>query len=195
MTNRRWLFARNSAGNGKSGASGQPERGVNAPSGPARSLPGDAHNRAIFVDGASFVRGLTGPRGKDPFEGLRRPRSRRRAGAMVMSFPSPSFLRLPRASLVRRNVVSTLVRHRVDARGSVRAAITHAFAFKDDELLFARALLAIQSRLWLYRTNQRAFAGDFVVVDLSSPVVARRPVYALDLKRGEPVRVHEGTGV
>lgn len=112
-----------------------------------------------------------------------------------MSLPSPSFLRLPRAALAKRNVVSTLVSAQPSARGHARAAAWHAFAFKDDELLFARSLLALHSCFWLYRTHQRAFAGDFVVVDLSSPVVARRPVAAIDLKRGEPVRIHEGHGV
>jgi hypothetical protein len=112
-----------------------------------------------------------------------------------MSYPSPSFLRLPRASLARRHVVSTLVRARADVRAHARAEISHAFAFKDDELLFARALLQVHSCLWLYRTNQRAFAGDFVIVNVSSPVVARRAAYAVDLKRGAPVRLHEGTGV
>ncbi len=112
-----------------------------------------------------------------------------------MSFPFPSYLRLPRASLRRRDAVRTLLHAQVGARGHARAAIDHAFAFKDDELYFARALLEGKSHLWLYRTHQRAFAGDFVIVDLSSPVVTRRPAYAVDLKRGQPVRVHEGTGV
>jgi hypothetical protein len=112
-----------------------------------------------------------------------------------MSYPSPSYLRLPRASLARRDVVRTLVRARADVRAHARAELAHAFAFKDDELAFARALLDAQSCFWLYRTHQRAFAGDFVIVNVSSPVVARRPAYAVDLKRGEPVRVHEGTGI
>jgi hypothetical protein len=109
-----------------------------------------------------------------------------------MSLPSPSFLHLPRASLARRDVVRTIVRRCAAVRAHARAEVTHAFAFKDDELLFARMLLDAQSRLWLYRTNQRAFAGDFVIVDVSSPIVARRRAFAVDLKRGESVRVHDG---
>jgi len=110
----------------------------------------------------------------------------------VMPFPKLSFLRLPRAALVRRDAVGALLRSRVRLRGHARAAIWHAFAFKDDELLFARALLEARSCLWLYRTHQRAFAGDFVVVDVSSPDVARRPVAGIELKRGDPLRVHDG---
>jgi hypothetical protein len=109
-----------------------------------------------------------------------------------MSFPKLSYLRLPRAALARRDAVGTLLRARVSLRGHARAAIWHAFAFKDDELLFARALLEARSCLWLYRTHQRAFAGDFVVVDVSSPDVARRPVAGIELKRGEALRLHDG---
>jgi hypothetical protein len=102
---------------------------------------------------------------------------------------------LPRASLARRDAVRQLVRARVDAPRHERATITHAFAFKDGELQFARELLQTWSCLWLYRVNQRAFGGDFVVVDVSSPVIARRPAYAIDLKRARPLRLHDGTGV
>jgi hypothetical protein len=73
--------------------------------------------------------------------------------------------------------------------------VASAFAFKDRELEFARSLLERHSSVWLYRTNQRAFAGDFVAVDVSSPAVARRLVFAIELKRDEPVRVHTGVGV
>lgn len=61
------------------------------------------------------------------------------------------------------------------------------FAFKDDELAFARAL-AERTQLWLFRANQRAFAGDFLVVDVSSPSAEHRPAIVLDLKRGGRLR-------
>jgi len=93
------------------------------------------------------------------------------------------FLRLPRAALARRDAVVRLAED--DASRS-------NFALKSDELGFARALLERRSNFWLYRTSQRAFAGDFIVVDVSSPRRAARPVFALELKRGERVR-HVGT--
>jgi hypothetical protein len=101
---------------------------------------------------------------------------------------APLILKLPRRSLARRDAVRTLVGH-LDVRASSRAEVEAMFAFKDGELAFARAL-AERTQLWLFRVNQRAFAGDFVVVDLSSPSPECRPTIALDLKRG--ARVREG---
>lgn len=72
------------------------------------------------------------------------------------------------------------------------AALAWRFAFNSDELLFARRLLAEKGNLWLFRSNQTRFCGDFVLIDMSSPQPARRPVYVLDLKRGAKLR--EGGG-
>lgn len=103
----------------------------------------------------------------------------------------PVTLKLPRRTLARRDAVRVLV-GRIDEpsrqRQRPRAELVSVFAFKDDELDFARAL-AERTNLWLFRVNQRAFAGDFVVVDVSSPDVTKRPAVALDLKRGGRVRV------
>ncbi len=43
-----------------------------------------------------------------------------------------------------------------------------------------------------FRSNQRAFSGDFVVVDVSSPAKGRRRAFVVDLKQGAPVRVGGG---
>jgi hypothetical protein len=48
--------------------------------------------------------------------------------------------------------------------------------------------LAERTQLWLFRANQRAFAGDFIVVDVSSPSAERRPAVVVDLKRGGRLR-------
>lgn len=98
----------------------------------------------------------------------------------------PLVLKLPRRSLARADAVRTLV-GQLDLQRASRAEIVAAFEFKDGELAFARSL-ARHTNLWIYRVNQRAFAGDFLVVDVSSPSPARRPVIALDLKRGGRVR-------
>ncbi|MBX3264713.1 MAG: hypothetical protein KIS78_27245 [Labilithrix sp.] len=104
----------------------------------------------------------------------------------MASRSSSLVLRLTRAALERRDAVARLA-----ASWQARSL----FAFKCDELAFARALLARRTNLWLYRTSQRAFAGDFIVVDVSSPVAASRPIRVLELKRGAPARVGPPTSV
>jgi hypothetical protein len=41
--------------------------------------------------------------------------------------------------------------------------------------------------MWAFRCEQRRFAGDFVVVDMSEPRPERRWVVVLDLKLGAPL--------
>ena len=99
---------------------------------------------------------------------------------------TPLILQLPRRVLARQDAVRVLV-GRLGLRACRRPEAEAVFAFKDDELAFARAI-AERTQLWLFRANQRAFAGDFVVVDVSSPSVARRPALVVDLKRGGRLR-------
>ncbi len=106
---------------------------------------------------------------------------------------SPTFFKLSRAALARRDIVRRIVQRSPLVPRHAVTETTYAFAMTEDELSFARALLLVQSQMWLYRTHQRGFAGDFVVVDLSSPAPARRRVFAVELKRGQHVRIHEGT--
>jgi hypothetical protein len=108
-----------------------------------------------------------------------------------MSFPT--FLKLSRAALARRDIVRRIVQRSRSVPRHAVAETAHAFAMTEDELFFARALLAVRSQLWLFRTHQRGFAGDFVVVNLSSPDPAYRLVFAVELKMGSRVRVHGGT--
>jgi hypothetical protein len=95
-------------------------------------------------------------------------------------------VRLPRKALARRDAPARLA-------GSWRSWA--AFAFKCDELAFARALLERRSNLWLYRSSQRAFAGDFIVVDLSRPAARARSALVLELKRGQRLRIGAPTSV
>ncbi len=99
----------------------------------------------------------------------------------------PVVLLLPRRALARRDAVRVLVARLSKTRDFERAQLSSVFALKNDELEFARGIAA-RTNLWVYRVNQRAFAGDFVVVDVSSPDVQRRPAVALDLKAGGRVR-------
>lgn len=110
----------------------------------------------------------------------------------------PLFLRLSRRSLARsdavlRRLLGTSVRRAV-SRSSF-TALCHAFAFKDAELSFARSIAERCPQFWVFRLHQQAFAGDFALVDMSSPVAARRPLFAVELKRGERVRTVGSGGV
>src|SRR5262245_12992898 len=96
-----------------------------------------------------------------------------------------------RPGLLRR---ADRLRHAVRAQVS-SADYVHAWsalALASVEHAFALGLLGRRTSLWLYRTHQRAFAGDFIVVDMSASVSAQRRVFALELKSGEHVR--EGRG-
>lgn len=112
-----------------------------------------------------------------------------------MSRSLPWFLRLSRGAVARRDVIERLSHdlhraHRVDPDEAL-----HAFAFKCDELAFARALLERHPRYWLFRTHQQRRCGDFAAVDVSPPDPARRVVRVLELKRSEAVRVDRGAGL
>ncbi len=65
--------------------------------------------------------------------------------------------------------------------------LSERYALKSDEKPFVRELLGRKRNLWAFRCDQRRFAGDFVVVDMSEPRPARRWVLVLDLKMGAPL--------
>jgi hypothetical protein len=109
-----------------------------------------------------------------------------------MSIRLPLCVRLTRRALARRDAfVEAILRATRPARADAATAF-HAFAFKNDERSFADELLARRTHLWLFRTNQRAFCGDFVAVDMSSPAAVSRRAYVLELKASASVRVGSG---
>jgi hypothetical protein len=70
---------------------------------------------------------------------------------------------------------------------SSASLLSERYALKSDEKPFVRELLSRKRNLWVFRCDQRRFAGDFVVVDMSDPRPARRWVVVLDLKMGAPL--------
>ncbi|HBP22783.1 MAG TPA: hypothetical protein DEA08_34010 [Planctomycetes bacterium] len=100
-------------------------------------------------------------------------------------------LPLPARHLPRARKVAFFLRAHFGER-RLSSELVAAFRFVNDERAFARALVERKSNLWLFRCNQRAFCGDFVVVDMSSPDPRRRPVWVIDLKRGAPLRLGGG---
>ncbi|QSQ28471.1 hypothetical protein JY651_41250 [Pyxidicoccus parkwayensis] len=70
---------------------------------------------------------------------------------------------------------------------STAALLSERYALKSDEKPFVRELLSRKRNIWAFRCDQRRFAGDFVVVDMSEPRPAKRWVVVLDLKLGAPL--------
>ncbi|HVK73565.1 MAG TPA: hypothetical protein VM734_09600 [Kofleriaceae bacterium] len=101
----------------------------------------------------------------------------------------PSTLRLPFHAATRFRL-EQLIASQLDVPWSVGWKLREMFELGGPELEFARVLLDRRRNLWLYRTNQRHFCGDFVAVDMSAP--RHRRTYALELKSAEPVRVGVG---
>lgn len=109
-----------------------------------------------------------------------------------MSIRLPLFVKLTRRALDRRDDFIASILRAVRPSAAEAAFAVHAFAFKNDEQGFARALLARRPEIWLFRANQRAFCGDFLLVDMSSPATSRPHVCVLELKLGAPLRVGGG---
>ena len=70
---------------------------------------------------------------------------------------------------------------------STAAFLSERYALKSDEKPFLKELLRRKRNMWAFRCDQRRFAGDFVVVDMSEPRPERRWVGVLDLKLGAPL--------
>lgn len=104
----------------------------------------------------------------------------------------PSFLALRRSVFERRDALIDLIVRTLRPAPSEAGFAVQSFAFKADEYDFARALLRRKTELRLFRSNQRGFCGDFVIVDLSSPSPARRRAFVLDLKQGAKLRIGGG---
>jgi hypothetical protein len=109
-----------------------------------------------------------------------------------VSSPLPYCVRLTREVLARQDAFRAALRRVADAARADPAVTHHTYAFKADEARFARALLERHPERWLYRANQRAFCGDFVVVDMSSARAPQRRAWVVELKLGAPLR--EGGG-
>ncbi len=106
-----------------------------------------------------------------------------------MSRRSLITVRLPRAfALGRFSMAQAICRAGCgDVRGEIRS-----FELHPRELRFAREILLDRTQFWLWRTNQKQLAGDFALVDMSSPDPRRRPVWVIDLKLGAEVRFGGG---
>ena len=100
----------------------------------------------------------------------------------------PIVLRLSPALLAFANPWPLLLME--DPRFSQASALRmgERFSFKNDEKAFVRELLFRKSNFWIFRSDQQSFCGDFVVVDMASPLVKLRAVAVIDLKQGASLK-------
>ena len=96
-------------------------------------------------------------------------------------------LHLPRPTTTTAAGLRAYIR-RAASRRCLRHRCLWDFALHRDELLFTRQLLAAHPRFWVFRSNQRAACGDFLVVDMSAPCPERRGCWLVELKMGERLR-------
>jgi hypothetical protein len=73
-------------------------------------------------------------------------------------------------------------------RQRLASRLDAGFALCPAEWAFARLLLGVQTRYWLYRTHQQQAAGDFIAVDRSSKSAATR-WFAIELKGAARLRL------
>jgi hypothetical protein len=110
----------------------------------------------------------------------------------MASLKLPLCIALRSPTVERRDGITTLVTRTLRPPTAHEGIAVHSFELKNDERAFARELLRRKSNYWLFRSNQRHACGDFVVVDVSSPLPDRRRAFVVDLKQGAPVRVGGG---
>ncbi len=89
-------------------------------------------------------------------------------------------LRLPHAALRARAPIAAILRPALGRKPTAKCVA--AFELTSAEWQFVHALTR-HPRFWMYRSNQRRFCGDFVVVDMSARYPSDRPVWVIDLKR------------
>lgn len=108
-----------------------------------------------------------------------------------VDLPDPLTLRLP-FWLAREFSLKRLLARTVSASWSDCWNLIPAFAHSGPERQFVREVLQKERRLWLFRCHQRAFCGDFVIVDMSPPPGQHRWVSVVELKSSSPLTVGGG---
>ena len=106
--------------------------------------------------------------------------------------PSSFTLPLRRATVARRGGLTSAIRRQLTGGRPPSRALIQAFALCNDELCFARSMLERGTRYWLFRSNQRLFCGDFVIVDMSPRHAGGRRSWVVDLKLGAELSVGGG---
>ncbi len=101
----------------------------------------------------------------------------------------PFIIRLPFGLVDTGFCLDAVIAAQLRGTRSSIARTLPAFGLSSREKRFARTLLQRKRNLWLYRCNQRAFCGDFVLVDMSVGQRKRRPVTLIELKAREALHI------
>ena len=109
-----------------------------------------------------------------------------------MAREPPMVLRMTPALLDAASPWVILLEERLDVSRTSLVQLASRFEFKNDEKRFVRELFARKPNLWVFRCDQQQACGDFVLVDMSSPVPALRKVLVVDLKQGGALKLGGG---
>lgn len=104
----------------------------------------------------------------------------------------PMTLRMPPNLASRGFCLGRVIAALGRVRGLDNSDLQARFACTPRERRFVQHLLRAHTNLWVFRVNQRGFAGDFALIDMSERDPARRRAVVVELKRGEPVRTDFG---
>jgi len=86
-----------------------------------------------------------------------------------------------------------LIHRLTEVHGTRRMGrLVQRFMLSSREVRFVRTLQSVKGNLWVWRCRQDAFAGDFVVVDMSPPEPGQRRAIVLELKKDALVRPTAG---
>ena len=102
----------------------------------------------------------------------------------------PLTLRLPTwlcDSFDLARVIANEHRARDRTIGRVGPCRYDQFEMRSHERVFVKTVLARRRNLWLFRTNQRKFCGDFIAIDMSPARRVDRRAYVMELKMGDPL--------
>jgi hypothetical protein len=101
-----------------------------------------------------------------------------------MSTTDPLTLRLPSWLRDSFDLVRAIANeHR--ARGRTTGVCRFdQFEMRSHERAFVKTVLARRSNLWLFRTNQRRWCGDFIAINMSPARRVDRRAYVMELKMG-----------
>ena len=110
----------------------------------------------------------------------------------MTTYDQPLTLRLPFAMADRYLRLEQILAADTSRSWARCLPLLAAFALSQPERQFAKRLLERKRNVWLFRSNQRQFCGDFIAVDMSAGIARQQPVSVIELKLGAELRFGGG---